>query len=62
MTRKHFTAMAEILATNDAPMKLVDAMMDYFATQNDNFNPDRFFDYYVDMKNEVNLIRSQDNS
>ena len=57
MTKKHFIAIAEILAHHSLPQSVVSSFADYFETINPSFDRDRFFTYYrevlADMENNI---------
>lgn len=42
MTRKHFIAIARIIATKPTLDQMIAALADFFATVNDNFDRDKF--------------------
>ena len=52
MTRKHFIAIAEILAQNSADNTLVECFCDYLRTQNPNFNESQFKAYIDEVTRE----------
>ena len=53
MTKKHFIAIAEILAHNSADKIMVQCFADYFETQNPAFDRDRFFTYFNEIRLEM---------
>ena len=53
MTRKHFIAIAEILAHCSCDDTTVEAFADYLATTNDNFNRSTFLNYVEDVRAEM---------
>ena len=54
MTKKHFIAIAEILAHHSLPQSVVSSFADYFETLNPSFDRDRFFAYYREILAEMN--------
>ena len=53
MTKKHFVAIAELLAHHSASSQLVSAFADYFETQNPSFDRDRFITYHKEIIAEM---------
>lgn len=53
MTKKHFIAIAEIIAHHSLGRSAVSAFADYFETQNPAFDRGRFFEYYEEIRAEM---------
>ena len=53
MTRKHFIAIAEILAHGAADETLCNIMADYLETTNPSFDRERWFDYLNDIQDQI---------
>ena len=53
MTRKHFVAIAEILAHCSCDDTTVETFADYLATQNHNFNRSMFLGYIEDLRDQM---------
>lgn len=52
MTRKHFVAIAEILAHNSADNAMIESFCEYFENQNPNFNECQFKTYIDEVTRE----------
>ena len=53
MTKKHFVAIAEILAHCSADDTLINVMSAYFETQNASYDHDRFVDHIAAVRKEM---------
>jgi hypothetical protein len=59
LTKKHFKAIAEILATHDADPALISAFADYFEKINPRFDSDRFIAASCGRANERSEIHEE---
>ena len=53
MTKKHFVAIAEILAQCSADETLINVLSAYFETQNPSYDHDRFVAHIADVRKEI---------